>query len=126
MHLVEDDQPVPFERRVVLQAAGEDSFGDDLDARGRAHHPFVSSLIADGVPDGFTEQGCHPPSCGAGRQAARFKHHDALPVQPRCIQQHERRQRRLAGARRSDEDRLAWASEGGDDGRKGFEDREIG
>ena len=46
----------------------------------------------------------HPPGRGAGGQPARLEHHDAPVAEPRLVEQGERDDRRLAGARRRGDD----------------------
>ena len=56
MDLVEDHGAHAGQLGVVLQAAGEDAFGDDLDLRAGTDPPLVTGLVADRLADRLTEQ----------------------------------------------------------------------
>src|SRR5207302_62505 len=61
VELVEDHEADAGERRVVLEAAGEDPFRDDLDAGGGAGAALVAGAVAGGAADLLAEQDRHPP-----------------------------------------------------------------
>ena len=53
VEFVEDDEPDPLERRIVLQQARQHAFGDDLDARPRTDTRVEAHAIADRFADGL-------------------------------------------------------------------------
>ncbi|HEX2596981.1 MAG TPA: DEAD/DEAH box helicase, partial [Luteimonas sp.] len=62
---VEQHGAHPLQRRIVLQHAGEDAFGDDFDPGARGHLGLEADAIADGLADGFAELLCHELRGGA-------------------------------------------------------------
>ena len=96
MELVEDHEPDAGQRRVLLEAPGEDPFGDDLDAGPRADAALVPGAVADGPADLLAEQRRHPPGGRSRRQPAGFEHHDPTARQPRLVEQSQRYDGRLA------------------------------
>ena len=77
MELVEDDEGDALERRVRLEASGEDPLGDDLDpGRGR-DPPLEPDGVADRLPDLLAERASHPARGRDRSEAARLQHHDA-------------------------------------------------
>ena len=100
VELVEQQRADAFQRRVVLDHAGEDAFGDDFDPRRRRHLVLEADAVADGVADLFAALLRHEVGGGARGDAARFQHHDLPSGQPRRIEQRRRHLRGLAGAGR--------------------------
>ena len=87
---------LPVSIRIVLEAAGEDAFGDDLYAGpGRD-----AALEADGVADGAThllpQRFRHAMGGVAGGKAAGLQHDDLLALEPGGVEQFQRHTRRLA------------------------------
>ena len=112
VHLVEDHEAGALQARVGLDAADEDALGHDLDPGAAADPTLVAGAVADGRADRLAEQVGHALGRGAGREAARLEHHDPLVDEPRFAEQVQRHHGRLAGARRSDEDRPGTVGEG--------------
>ena len=111
VELVEDHEADPGERRVLLQAAGEDPFRHDLDAGVGPTAPFVPGAIADGAADLLAEQVRHTPGGSPGRQSPRFQHDDAPSGQPRLVEQPQGHDRRLARPRRRLQHGLSFISQ---------------
>jgi hypothetical protein len=109
--LVEDHHCHTGQFRVVLQPTGEHALGDHLDAGGGADAPLVAGLVAHRATHLFAEQRGHTPGGRASGQAARFEHHDALVVEPGLVEQPERNDGGLAGARSRHDNRLAAVDE---------------
>ena len=100
MEFVEDHQADAFQRRIVLQAAGEDAFGDHLDARVRPHLAVQANAVAHRLADPFAQLAGQALGGGAGGQSAWFEHEDGLSGQPGRIEQRQRHAGGLAGAGR--------------------------
>ncbi|MNO55022.1 hypothetical protein D3C76_455050 [compost metagenome] len=96
---VEDHQPHPLQRRVGLQAAGEDAFGHYLDAGFRPDLAVQADAIAHGFADLFAQLAGQALGRSPRCQAPGFEHENALPSQPRLIEQRQRHAGGLAGAR---------------------------
>ena len=107
MILVENDDADAVERRIALQHARQNAFGHDLDAGLGADTGFEPGAKTDGRADFFSQHLGHAPRGCTGGETARLQHHDLLCPEPRCIEQRQRDQRRLAGARRCFEDGCA-------------------
>ena len=56
MDLVEDDGVDAAQLRVPLEAAQEESSGDDLDPGARAGAPFPAHRVTDGAADFLAQQ----------------------------------------------------------------------
>ena len=100
VELVEDDEAEPGEFRLVEHHAAEDAFGYDLDSRLGRDAGVEPRAVADGFSDFFPEQPRHLAGAGAGGEPARLEHDDASGSGPGLVQQVQRNQGRLAGARR--------------------------
>ena len=98
MEFVEDQQAHAIQRRVVLQAAGEDAFGDHLDTRSGADFAVQPNAVADGFADLFTQFTGQSLGSGTGSQAPGFEHQDGLPGKPRLMQQGQRHAGGFTGA----------------------------
>ncbi|VVO27028.1 hypothetical protein PS708_04679 [Pseudomonas fluorescens] len=85
--LIEDQQAHAVQRRIVLQAAGEDAFGDHFDARIGADLAVQTNAIADGFTDFFTQLAGQTLGRRAGCETTGFEHQDGLPGQPGLVQQ---------------------------------------
>jgi hypothetical protein len=93
VELIEDDDVGPGEFRVRLEPAGEDAFGDHLDAGAATRRPIVAGDISHGVPDRLTQQRRHPARRRPGRQAPRLQHQD---LAGNGVEQPQRNHRGLA------------------------------
>ncbi|MDT4824390.1 hypothetical protein FQZ97_576370 [compost metagenome] len=113
MEFVEDHQADAVQRRVVLQAAGEDALGDHLDARPRADLAVQADAVADRFADLLAQLAGQPLGGGARGQPARLEHEDALPGQPRLAEQYQRHAGGLAGAGRRLQHHFVAQGEGG-------------
>jgi hypothetical protein len=117
---VENHQPHPFQRRVVLQAPGEDALGHHLDARLRPYPAFQANAITHGLPDLLAQLAGQPLGRRPRGQASGFEHEDGLPGQPGLAQQGQRHAGGLAGAGRGFEHGFVTVSQGvaqgGEDG----------
>ncbi|MCY1507820.1 hypothetical protein D9M68_421070 [compost metagenome] len=100
MEFVEDHQADPFQRRVFLQAAGEDALGHHFDAGARADLRLQADAVADSVAHRLPQFTGQALGGGTGGQPARLQHQDALPGQPRLVQQRQGHAGSLAGAGR--------------------------
>ena len=105
VQLVEDHAADAVERGIVLQQAQEEAVGDDLDARARTDLRVEPHAVAHGLADRLAQRRRHAARRRARRQPPRLLHHDLAAAEPGCIEQRQRHARRLAGARRRDEDR---------------------
>ncbi|MCY1285500.1 hypothetical protein D9M70_344420 [compost metagenome] len=113
VEFVEDHQADPFQRRVLLQAAGEDALGDHLDARARADFRLQADAVADRLADLLAQLAGQALGGGAGGQATRLQHEDALPGQPGFVEQGERHSSGLAGTGRCLQHGLVAGLQGG-------------
>ncbi len=98
VELVEDHEPHPLQPRVVVQAAGEDPLGHDLDAGPRADVRFAAHPEADGFSRRLAQRAGHEPGRGARREPPRLEHHDGSAGQPGLVEQGHRHPRRFPGA----------------------------
>lgn len=112
MEFVEDHQADAVQRRIVLQAAGEDALGDHFDAGPRPDLALQADAIADGLADPLPQLGGQPLGRRARRQPARFEHEDALAGEPGLAEQRQRHPGGLAGARRGFEHGLVVFAKG--------------
>ncbi|MNF58996.1 hypothetical protein D3C84_405760 [compost metagenome] len=110
--LIEDQQAHAFERRVFLQAPGEDAFGDHFDTGVRSDLAVQANPVADRFADLFPEFAGEALGRRPRRQPARFKHEDRLPRQPRLIQQCQGHAGGLAGTGRCFEHRFVACRQG--------------
>lgn len=126
VHFVEDDGGDAFQCRVGLQAADQQAFGHHLDQGSRGNRCFQARAEADDVADGLAAQLRHAGGGRACRQPPRLQHEDALIAAPRCAQQRQRHQRRLAGTRWRHEDGVAaCGGQGAQQRGKGIADRQV-
>ena len=98
VEFVEQDRADAVEHRVVLDHAGQDAFGDDLDTGRGAGAVLETDAVAHRLRHVFAEAARHEAGGGARGDAARFEHHDALSGQPRCVEQGQWHACGLAGA----------------------------
>ena len=84
---VEDQQAHAFQCRVVLQAPGEDAFGDHFDASVGADLAVEPNAITHGFADFLAQFTGQALRCRTRRQPARLEHQDGLPGQPRLVEQ---------------------------------------
>jgi hypothetical protein len=71
----------------VLEAAGENPLGHDLDPRRGTDDPLVPRPVAHRVAHILAEQRRHAAGGRPGRQASWFEHHDAALAQPRLVEE---------------------------------------
>ncbi|MBV5335725.1 hypothetical protein JZU48_01565, partial [bacterium] len=71
VELVEQQRADAVQQRVVLQHAGEDAFGDDLDAGTRGDPVLEADAVADGLADRLAELPRHELGGTARGDAAR-------------------------------------------------------
>ena len=126
VNLVEDHGGDARQLRVALQAPSQHAFGQHLDARRRADHPFVAGLVADQFAHPLPGDVGHPPSGRPRRQPPRLEDHDLVVAAPRHTEQRERHDRRLAGAWRRRHHRTSIVGECPDDRLEPGADREVG
>ena len=78
VHLVEDHQPDAGQGRVVLQAAGEQALGDDLDAGRGRHDLLVAGAVPGRTPTGSPSRWANRRAHRPGREPPGLQHHDAV------------------------------------------------
>ncbi len=76
VEFVEDDDGDAFEKWVALEASGEDSFGDDGEARVFGGAVVEADLVADFLAKRSVSFAGDAFGGGAGGDAARFEHED--------------------------------------------------
>jgi hypothetical protein len=96
-------RPVPESSGSVLEPAGEDAFGDDLDAGSGRDAAFEAHGVTDGAADLLAQRLRHAVRGVAGSKAARLQHHDLLSLEPGRVEQLQRHARGLARTRLGDE-----------------------
>ncbi len=127
MELVEDHAADVLERRIGLQPARQDALGHDLDARRRADAGFEPRAVTDELPGLGARKLRQSSRHRARRDPARLQHDDALAgAEPGLVQQRERDDRALAGARRRLEHRVSMRAQGRSQRRQRVEDRAGG
>ncbi len=94
--LVKDDKSDPLERRVVLQHAGQDAFGNHFDAGVIRDASIHSHPIAHSAPNTFIQCPRHALRNSASGQPTRLQHQHAPTAHPRLIQQNKRQHSTLA------------------------------
>ena len=97
VEFVEDHQADTLQRRVVLQTAGKNALGDHLDARTRTDLAVQANAVAHRLADRFAQLAGQALGSGARGQTTRLQHDDALPGQPRLVEQRQRYAGGLAG-----------------------------
>src|SRR5690606_39405989 len=60
MKFIEDDQSHAFQGGIELQAAGKNTFGEDLDPRAGADLAVKPRAIANRLANGLFQECCHP------------------------------------------------------------------
>ncbi|MNN32630.1 hypothetical protein D3C81_1463540 [compost metagenome] len=110
--LVENQQAHAFQRRIILQAPGEDAFGDHFDSGIGADFAVEANAIAHGFADLFPQLTGQPLRRRACGQSAGFEHQDGLPGQPRFVEQGQRHAGGFTGAGRRFEHGFVACSEG--------------
>jgi hypothetical protein len=98
VEFVEDHESGRLQRRIALQHAGQDSFGDHLDPGARPYDAVPADAVADGLAHRFALKLGHPPGRGARRQATRLQQQNPAAFEPRLAQQRQRHHRGLARA----------------------------
>ena len=126
VEFVEQQRADAFEHRIVLQHAGEDALGDDLDPGPGRDLVLEADAVADGFAHRFAELPRHEAGGGARGHAPRFQHHDPAAGEPFRIQQCERYPGGLARARRRFQHQPRMRRERGADVRQQSGDGEIG
>ncbi len=99
VEFIEEERADALEHRVVLDHAGEDALGDDLDTRCRGDATLEADAVADRVADLLATLRGHETGGRARGHAPRFQHEDPAPGQPGRIEQRRRHLRGLARAR---------------------------
>ena len=89
MEFIEDHQTDAIQRRIVLQAAGKDAFGDHLDARVRPHLAVQANAITNRLADPFAQLAGQALGGSTRCQATRLEHKDGLLGQPGRIEQRQ-------------------------------------
>ncbi len=96
MEFIEDQQAHAIQCGVILQAPGQDAFGDHFDARAGADLAVEPDPIAHRFTDFFTQLAGQPLRRSPRGQASWLEHQDGLPRQPRLIEQGQRNPSGLA------------------------------
>ena len=112
VEFVEDDEAHAGELRIGLQAAGEDAFGDHLDAGPGRDLAVEPHGVAHRAAHLLAQRLGHAPCRGARRKPARLEHDDLAAVEPGLVEEHQRHARCLAGARLGHEQGRAAAGQG--------------
>jgi hypothetical protein len=99
VELVEDHARDSFERGIVLQHAGQDALGDDLEAGRGACTGLEPGAEADSLAGTLAERVRHALRDCARGDPARLEHHDPSVSPPGGIEQRERNDRALPGPR---------------------------
>ncbi len=120
MEFIEDQQADAFQGRVILQAPGEDAFGDHLDAGTRADLAVQADAITHGLADFLSQLAGQALGGGPGGQAPGFEHEDGLSGQPVLVQERQGHAGRLAGTGRGFEHRFMACRQGGTQCRQNF------
>ena len=121
---VEKDRGHTIEARVLEDHAHEHALGHDLDARRRRPRRLETDLEADRLPDRFTQRRRHALGRGPRREPSRLQQHDGPALGPWLVEQRQRQSRRLAGARRRDDDGLGAVAQRIEDARQHIVDRQ--
>lgn len=112
VEFVEDQQADAFQRRIILQATGQDALGDHLDAGIRADLAVEADPVAHSFADLFPQFAGQPFGRRPRRQASWFEHENALSGQPGFVQQGQRHTGGLTGAGRCFEHGLVACRQG--------------
>ena len=86
MEFIKDDRANFRQVRRVLDHAGEDAFGHNLNPRGRACFAVAAHAVADGLPHPLAQGLRHAFGSGTRGQTAGFKHEDTTLHRPRLKQ----------------------------------------
>ncbi len=113
VEFVEDHRADAGEFGVGLDHAGEDAFGDNLDARGLRNLSLAAHPVADGMPRYFAQFLGKPFGCRPRGEAARFEHEDLAAGKAR-LEEGDRHPSGLARAGRCLKDCHPARLEGGD------------
>jgi hypothetical protein len=99
MKLIKDDSGHAFQRRVALQASGQNAFGHDLDEGVRSGLVVQLDTVANRFADRLAQRLRHPPGCRPRRQTTRFQDDNPAALAPGRIQKPQRNSRGFPGAR---------------------------
>ena len=124
--LVEQDAGDAVERRIVQDHAGEDAFGDHLDAGPGRDAALQAHAEADGLADRLPEGLGHAGRGRARGQPARLEQDELAARGPRFVKQRQRRDGRLARSRRRHDHGRRPRRERGPDRRQRLLDRQHG
>ena len=80
MELIEEDDGIGAEGRIVLKQPSEDPFRDHFDLRRRSHFCIESHAITDRSADRLAQGGGHAMGCGAGGKPSWFQHEEFSPI----------------------------------------------
>jgi hypothetical protein len=87
VHLVEDHEPVCRERRVVVEAARQDSLRHDFDSGAGTDDALVSGLIADESSRFVADELRDAASSGTRGQPPWLQHNDAPIGEPGLVEE---------------------------------------
>ena len=110
---VKDHRADARQIRIVLQHAGQDPLGDDLNAGVFRHRRSAAHPKTDGLASLFAKAFGHARSGGAGGKAARLQHQDAALGQA-SVEHRQRHARRLARTGGRLQHHAAGLAQGGD------------
>ncbi|MNJ33844.1 hypothetical protein D3C77_285340 [compost metagenome] len=86
VEFVENQQPDALQRRIGLQTAGEDAFGDHFNPGFGTDFAVQPNPVADRLPDLLAQLAGQSLGRRAGGKPAWLKHENALPCQPWLIE----------------------------------------
>jgi hypothetical protein len=99
MDLIEDEDARSRQLRVVLESAGEDTFGHDFDSSVFGDHRVVASSISDEFAESSAREFGHPLSnCSSGYST--WLENDDAAADSTVVEKVKRNQRRFTCARR--------------------------
>ena len=99
MKLIKDDSRHTFQRRVALQASGQNAFGHNLDEGVRSGLVVQLDTVANRFANRLAQRLRHPPGCRPRRQTTRFQDDNPAALAPGRIQKPQRNPRGFPGAR---------------------------
>lgn len=99
MKLVDDDKAHPFQKRVLLDHARQESLGQDFHPRVPAHAHCRSNAEAGALADLLPQELGDAAGNSHGGQAAGLQHEDLAPFEPGRIHEERRNERGFARAR---------------------------
>jgi hypothetical protein len=100
MEFIENDGGDSIKRWIGLEHPGQYTFRDDLDTRVARNSRIHSHPIPNCRANTLFERLRHPVRNGAGSKPARLEHEETFAPHPGLLEQRERYNGALAGARR--------------------------